>query len=56
MNNNGDNGGIVELGILYIFFQIIEAGISEIPYVTLISIIGQVRILTSSAYFGIIFF
>lgn len=47
-NNGGTNGGGggFELGILYVIFQIIDVGINDIPYVTLITIIGQVNTLS----------
>lgn len=46
MHNNGGVGRF-ELGILYILFQIVNVGLNEIPYVTLITIIGQVRVILS---------
>lgn len=54
MINDGHYG--VELGILYILFQMVDAGLNEIPYVTLITIIGQVRILSFKIRYQSAFF
>lgn len=48
MINDGHYG--VELGILYILFQMIDTGLNDIPYVTLITIIGQVSVFENYTY------
>lgn len=45
-NNIGGNN--FPLGILYIIFQLLNLGINDIPFVTLITIIGQVIVIKFS--------